>query len=519
MKGKTILLLVIVALGGITLGAWGMQQFGSWGAVFQTMSAWRPSTRYEQTSRSVATGQQTAHAEHEEHDEHEHHEHAEDTPGQHPETPGANNDRTHTHEHNEGQPAPAKVEGPRLAKANPPAQKKDPHQHGADRQGHGKEPGRQANAKNARSARTDAHGHGDDEHGHGEAKLVRMPVDKAQQLGIEMAVARAGSLQTQLTLPGTVTLNSDRLVHVVSRIPGIVQEIRKNLGDAVRAGEVMAVIDSRELADAKATYLAARERLSLAESTFAREKDLWEKQIAPEQDYLTAKQALAEVRIELQVAAHKLRALGFAETYVQQLASRANAPLTRYEVVAPLAGTVIEKHLAVGEVLKDDTEAFVVADLSTVWVDLNVPVNSLLLVKKGQRVVVEVNAVMPKAEGTIHYVGPMVSEETRTAVTRVVLPNPDGRWRPGLFVTATIAVGDTPVTILIPKTALQTVDSQPTVFVQTPEGFAPRPVTLGRSNETHAEITAGLQAGERYATTETFVLKADLGKGSASHEH
>jgi cobalt-zinc-cadmium efflux system membrane fusion protein len=325
-------------------------------------------------------------------------------------------------------------------------------------------------------------------------------------------------LQTQLTLPGVVTLNMDRRVHVVSRIPGIVRESRKNLGDPVRAGEVMAVIDSRELADAKAAYLAARERLSLAESTFAREKDLWEKKISPEQDYLTAQQALAEARIEHQVAAQKLRALGLAEAAVQQLSSRASVPLTRYEVVAPLAGTVIEKHMTIGEVLKDDTEAFVVADLSTVWVDLNVPVNDLLLVRKGQRVVVEAGAAM-QAEGTVSYVSPVVSEETRTAVTRVVLPNPDGRWRPGLFVTATIAVGDTPVSLLIPKTAIQTVDGQPSVFVQTPQGFAPRPVTLGRANETQVEITAGLQVGERYAATETFVLKADLGKGTASHDH
>jgi cobalt-zinc-cadmium efflux system membrane fusion protein len=179
---------------------------------------------------------------------------------------------------------------------------------------------------------------------------------------------------------------------------------------------------------------------------------------------------------------------------------------------------VIAKHVAVGEVLKDDTEAFVVADLSTVWVDLNVPVADLLLVRKGQRVVVEAGAAM-QAEGTIGYVSPVVAEETRTAVTRVVLPNPDGRWRPGLFVTATIAVSDTPVSLLIPKTALQTVDGQPSVFVQTPEGFAPRPVTLGRANETQVEITAGLQAGERYAATETFVLKADLGKGAGAHDH
>jgi cobalt-zinc-cadmium efflux system membrane fusion protein len=347
---------------------------------------------------------------------------------------------------------------------------------------------------------------------------VRLPAARAQQLGIEVAVARAGSLQTSLTLPGTIALNADRRVHVVSRIPGIVQEIRKQLGDPVRAGEVMAVIDSRELADTKAAYLAARERVSLAETTFAREKDLWEKKISPEEDYLKAKQALAEARIELQVAAQKLRALGFAEAYVQQLAGRVNAPLTRYEVVAPFAGTVIEKHIAVGEMLKDDTEAFEVADLSTVWVDLNLAVKDLLLVRKGQHVVIAANTTM-RAEGTVSYISPVVSDETRTVLTRVVLPNPDGRWRPGLFVTATLTASETPVAVLIPKTATQTIDGQPSVFVQTSEGFAPRPVTLGRANETHVEITAGLEVGERYATTETFILKAELGKGAAGHEH
>jgi cobalt-zinc-cadmium efflux system membrane fusion protein len=227
---------------------------------------------------------------------------------------------------------------------------------------------------------------------------------------------------------------------------------------------------------------------------------------------------MAEARIELQVATQKLRALGFSEAFVQQLSGRPNAPLTRYEVVAPLAGTVIDKHIAVGELLKDDTEAFVVADLSTVWVDLSLPTKDLALVRKGQRVVIAADTGM-RAEGTVSYMSPVVSDETRTVLTRVVLPNPDGRWRPGLFVTAMLTASETPVVVLIPKTATQTLDGQPSVFVQTPEGFAPRPVTLGRANETHVEITAGLEAGERYATTETFILKAELGKGAAGHEH
>jgi membrane fusion protein, heavy metal efflux system len=492
MNGKTLLLLVGVALGGLILGAWSAHHFGSWETVTQTISTLRQRGSHAPPQPRVAPKQPIAHTEHEDHEEHEGHGDKDDTPGQgtamqrqdtdphdHPEAKGAHLPKTDTHSH------PGDASATRAAM-----------------------PGQEH----------DKHGHGNDAHGHDEERIVALPEERVKQLGIDVAVAQAGSLQTQLTLPGTVTLNADKRVHVVSRIPGIVQEIRKTLGDSVRAGDVMAVLDSRELADAKATYLAARERLRLAESTFSREEDLWKKQISPEQDYLTAKQALAEARIEHQVSAQKLRALGFSEAFVQHLTSRPNAPLTRYEVTAPLTGTVIEKHIAVGEVLKDDTEAFIVADLSTVWVDLNVPVNDLPLVRQGQRVVVEAGPAM-KAEGTIAYVSPVVSEDTHTAVTRVVLPNPDGSWRPGLFVTATIAVSNTPVSVLIPKTAVQTVDGQSSVFVYTPEGFVPRPVTLGHTNATHVEVTAGLQAGERYAATETFVLKAEIGKGAASHDH
>jgi membrane fusion protein, heavy metal efflux system len=475
MNGKTMLLLVLVAVGGVTLGAVGMRYFGSWEGGAQA-----------------------------EHDDHAGHSHNENESGQ--DTTGTPSPQADSHTHGKEPAPPAAATG-----ARPP--KKAAHGH------HGAVPPGQTNAQGAHTAKTDPHGHDDDTHGHDAERMVRMTADKAQQLGIKVEATRAGGLQTSLSLPGTIALNADRRVHVVSRIPGIVQEIRKQLGDAVRAGEVMAVIDSRELADTKAAYLAARERLSLAETTFAREKDLWEKKISPEEDYLNARQALAEVRIEAQVTVQKLRALGLSEAYIQQLATRVNAPLTRYEVVAPLAGTVIEKHIALGETLKDDTEAFMVADLSTVWVDLNIAVKDLAMVRKGQRVVIAASAAMLKAEGTVSYVSPVVSDETRTAVTRVVLPNPDGRWRPGLFVTATLIASETPVAVLIPKTAIQTIEGQPTVFVQTPEGFAPRPVTLGRANETHVEITAGLEAGEHYAATETFVLKADLGKGTGAHSH
>jgi membrane fusion protein, heavy metal efflux system len=410
------------------------------------------------------------------------------------------------------------VWGARSSNKPPSAAQENAHQH--DRKDHDHKEPRHRETKEPPGHTEEAREpSGHDAHEHAEKQIVRLSEAQRKARGIELAVVQAGALETRLTFPGSISLNTERMVRVVPRIPGVVREVRKRLGDVVRAGEVLAVIDSRELADANAGYLAAGERLTLAESTFAREKSLWEKKISAEQDYLSAKQALTEVRIELQAAKHKLQALGLSEASLKHAGARPEGLLTRYEVVSPLAGTVIEKHITAGELLKDDTEAFVVADLSTVWVTLQVPPTALPVVKKGQRVVISAGQSIPEAAGTISYVSPVLLEETRTAVTRVELPNHDGHWRPGLFVTATIVAGANQASVLIPKSAIQTIEGNPSVFVQIEEGFEARPVTLGPSNDTHVEITNGLSSGERYAATETFILKAELAKGEASHQH
>ena len=399
------------------------------------------------------------------------------------------------------------------------AQKKaaDTHQH--DERGHTAKPKGRSLRDVPKRQSTPREGETRDAHEHEEEKIVRVSETQRKELGIEVAAAQSGNLKTQLSLTGTMSLNTDRFVRIVSRIPGVVREVRKNLGETVRAGEVMAVIDSRELADAKGAYLAATERMTLTAETFQREKDLWEKKISPAEDYLKAKQAHAEARIELRLAKQKLIALGFSEPSLKQLVNEPEASLTRYEIVAPLAGTVIEKRLNVGEFVKDDTEVFNVADLRTVWVNLNVPPADVTFVEKGQHVHITAGAHLPEVEGKISYIGAVVVEDTRTVPVRAELPNPDGRWRPGLFVTARLTTKETTASVLIPKAAIQTIEGKPSVFVRIPEGFEARAVTLGQSNETHTEITAGLAAGERYAATETFVLKAELAKGEAEHQH
>jgi cobalt-zinc-cadmium efflux system membrane fusion protein len=363
-----------------------------------------------------------------------------------------------------------------------------------------------------------------DEHGHeGEAEedhLVRLNPAEMERFGIEVAVAGSGTLESRISLQGEVGINEDRQTHVVPRIEGVVKEVRKTLGDRVTKGEVLAVLESRELADLKAEYLAALGKVELARARFNREERLWKKKITSEEDYLTARQGYAEARILLSSAEQKLHALGFSHEYLKRLPKESDLSFTRYEITAPFNATVIGKHISLGEMLKDDTEAFVVADLSSVWVNLNVYQRDVPRIRKGQRVLIGFGEDDNQAEGRIAYVEPVVKEETRTAMARVILPNPDRNWRPGMFVTAKVLTGDAGAGIVVPDFALQTIDEQTVVFVQTPEGFKPSPVKTGRQTEGEVEILSGLSEGERYAVKGTLTLKAQVSQGEiGGHSH
>jgi len=139
--------------------------------------------------------------------------------------------------------------------------------------------------------------------------------------------------------------------------------------------------------------------------------------------------------------------------------------------------------------------------------------------RRGQSVIVSAGAGIPEAKGTISYISPVTGQETRTAIARVVLPNPTGLLRPGLFVTTKLAVDEVAVPILIPKTALASEGGKAEVFVQTEEGFKPQAVTLGRSSDTHVEVTSGLQQGQKYVAKGGFTLKAQMSKGAFGDGH
>ncbi|MGL5994981.1 MAG: efflux RND transporter periplasmic adaptor subunit [Pseudomonas proteolytica] len=331
-----------------------------------------------------------------------------------------------------------------------------------------------------------------------------------QAAGIQLAKAQPRQISTLLSLPGEVRFDEDRTSHIVPRAAGVVESVKVNLGQKVKQGELLAVIASQQISDQRSELAASQRRVELARTTFQRERQLWQDKISAEQDYLLARQSLQEAEIALNNARQKMNALS---------GSTVLAGGNRYELRAPFAGVVVEKHLGVGEVVSETSAAFTLSDLSLVWVTFGVFPKDLNKVQVGRPVKVSSAEMGTDVMGTVAYVGNLLGEQTRTATVRVSVANPDDSWRPGLFVAVQVATDSYPAPVTVPVEAIQTVEDKPSLFVRTAEGFVTRHVELGVSENGFVEVRQGLEAGAEVATVGSFVLKSELGKASAEHAH
>lgn len=362
--------------------------------------------------------------------------------------------------------------------------------------------------RNEEAAPSSREAHGPDKTEEGEVHLSEAQIGAT---GIRVEAAAAATLAATLSLPGEIRFNEDRTAHVVPRVDGVVEAVPAQLGQQVRKGQLLAVIASPAISELRAELASARQRRTLAQATFTREQKLWQERISAEQDFLAAQQALNEADIALNNARQKLLASGVD-------LQNAGA-LNRFELRAPFDGMIVEKHLSLGEAVQANAQAFLISDLSTVWATLSVPAQDLGRVRNGAQVKVRATAFDAESTGTVSFIGSLLGEQTRSATARVSLPNPQGLWRPGLFVTVSVNSGSKPVPVSVPNSALQTVEEQPVVFVRSAEGFRRQAVKTGLSDGQRTEITDGLKPGTPIATDNSFVLKAELGKAEAEHSH
>ena len=366
----------------------------------------------------------------------------------------------------------------------------------------------------ARERKPDPHGGGV----HADEGKIAMTAIRVEAAGIQVARIGGGVLISGVTVPGVLSANADRLARVTARIGGTVAGVRARLGERVAAGDVLAVIESREIADAKGEFLTAGRAASLTKLTLDREARLWKQRISAEQDYLQARAASEEAGVRFDLARQRLSSLGLSDPEIADLPRQPAAMLRRLELRAPIAGRVVARTAVLGGAVSADAELFSVADLTTVWVEMAIPPADLRQTREGQKVTIA-DEGSARGEGNVVFLNPILNTETRSARAVAEIANPDGIWRPGAFVTARLATDEQPVDVLVPRDAVQEIEGEKVVFVRIPDGFEKREIATGREDAVAFEVIFGLEAGVEIAVGNAFVLRAELGKSEATHSH
>jgi len=354
----------------------------------------------------------------------------------------------------------------------------------------------------------------DDDHEEGELLLTE---EQKQTIGIKVAPASSGKLHSELTLTGELMLNEDSIAHIIPRVNGVAVEVNYTSGDKVKKGDILAVLESAELGESYAEYMASRK-------SYERKRKLYEEKIASQNDYLEALNRFEQVTADLYIKLGKEKYLQASEMYEKRYLPKNNGqakvlPIensldfvertTKYEIAAPISGTIIEKHITRGEKVGEDVNVYTIADLSTVWVNLKVPTRDISLVHQGMHVVVESPDSL-KTEGEVTMISPIVDAATRTATARVVIDNHQDYWMPGSFVTGAILISDKNLPLVIPRNAVQNFEGKDIVFLADEHGYRQVPVVSGRHDRNNVEILSGIKPGQQIVTQGAFELKAIL---------
>jgi cobalt-zinc-cadmium efflux system membrane fusion protein len=344
---------------------------------------------------------------------------------------------------------------------------------------------------------------------------VELSAKAVETLGIETAPVVAAPVHEEIRATAVIRPNENRLAHVSPRIPGKAIEVKAVLGDSVETAEPLVLLDSLELGDKKSAFLQARTNLTVSRRNFEREARLFRLQISSEKEYLEAKGDFERSEAAYRGAREALRLVGLTDEEIESITwGGSGQPLSHFPLLAPFAGTVIEQHVTLGELVRPEDKPYAIADLGTLWILLDVYEKDLARVAVGAEVEVAVEAYpSEKFPGRITYLSHVLDEATRTARARVEIANRSGRLRPGMFATARIALSDASQAeaLAIPDTAIQRVGGKPTAFVERSAGsYEARALDLGPQSRGLVEVKAGLSAGERVVTRGAFALKSEL---------
>ena len=349
----------------------------------------------------------------------------------------------------------------------------------------------------------------------GESLLVRMPSARSAELaGLTLEQPNRGDASASISLLGEVRYNGNRLAKLTPLAPGVITDIRVDVGDQVEEGQILAVINSVAVAQAKSAYLSKIAEVEARTTVFEREQKLVNENIAARRDLQDAQAALKLAELEVRRTHQQLINLGFTRSEVADIAAEQSSSSDLY-VRAPFAGSVVERTAVLGEAADSEGSLFEIADLSTMWIELAVPEEQAFQIERGGEIIASVRA-LPELEipGQITWISPRIDERTRMVRARATVQNDRGILRHGMFTEVSAMIGGTSNSLLVPGEAVHEIDGSPFVFVrQESDLFAVRRVDVGpRTVSGTIAILAGLTETESVVTGGSFTMKTEFHK-------
>jgi membrane fusion protein, heavy metal efflux system len=346
--------------------------------------------------------------------------------------------------------------------------------------------------------------------------VVRLTPQVLSNAGIKTVVANEEELPATVDLSGEIAPDPDRLARVVARAQGRIVEVSFREGDWISAGTQMVVVESAELARARATLTAAQARANASRQNARRVTDLGNKRLASAQEVATAEAEAKAAEAEASAARQSLSSYG-------QAAFQFTNNAARLELKAPIAGFVLKRDAVVGQAVGPDSVIGVLADLNRAYFMARLFEKDLALIQSGEAAEVRLNAYPRQPlQGTVDTVGRQLDPEARTVIARILILGQGSILKVGLFgiarVSVPIPLNEQP-RLTVPLSSITQIAGHDVVFVREPDGdFAVHPITVGRTASGRAQIVAGLRVGESVVYEGVFTLKSVVLKSSFGEE-
>jgi membrane fusion protein, heavy metal efflux system len=336
-------------------------------------------------------------------------------------------------------------------------------------------------------------------------QLFRIPAD--QMSHVQIVNVEPGKLTRTLRLTGSVAFNAFKTAPVITQVGGPASRILVVPGEYVRQGRPLLQVSSPDYSQLLASYLKARDTLRVTTENYKRAQDLYAHHAIAQRDLLQAESDQVQAQADANAAIQGMKVLGISDP---DALAKQPAAFSQIPLIAPIAGEVVERLVAPGQVLQaGSTQAFTISDTSTVWVLADIYQGDLAYVHPGDRVTVQTDAYPTTFHGRISYISPALDPNTRTLQARIVVDNPGDKLKKDMYVTVSVTAGVIPNAIAVPDAAiLRNDENEPFVYVETaPGAFGRRQVQIGQSEAGKTEILSGLTSGEKVVADGSLFLQ------------